>query len=639
MEDIDSSPLAPISPNLGKRVAPHYLEHGVDENTRPLNLKGTQFIMPTPPDTEGSSNASSDDKSKDERAVSPAPSSISALSSIVASAPMQVSSKRPHDAAQLPPFKKRKLSPSEVLEKEREKQFKAREKEEKLKQKAEEKARKDEEKAERDEEKRKKAEEKEIKRRDKELEEERKAQEKLKKERSQMRLGAFFQKPSTPAKSPVTHGDSSTGFTRRKSLSLEPFDAVAVQLRCSASPMANTLLARESVTAPVAPLTKLPISDYKKHFLPFVPPSHSSVATEYVITNPDDLAYWQGMFDAELREPAFHEKKDLGIIQPSAEFDHLFKPQVSRGTSIPNIRALVDRIQGTSQQPIDLTTETTAQDPMQALQAVSRRLLQFHQDVRPPWFGSYTKITSPSKAKKLCRNPFTRVRIDTDYEYDSEAEWEEPEEGEDIDLDEDDEAESLGDADEMDEFLDDEEDMIKNKHKMITGDLVPTSSGLCWEDQSGRILAPSGGENEAQEMRGMRLGFLLPGFTGETIDPFCASYWTNHMDPPGAPVVEMATKSSQNLTTPSRPSRPFLQDRVNPAGPIQQQLMGAADGTKGPITSTSSSTSAKRVPRTQPKFVGAEVMEEFKMAVIGSRLGKLDLLKELKKWLVAPVYF
>lgn len=615
MEGIDSSPLMPISPNSRKRAAPHHTtDDGPDHDTRPINLKGTQFVMPTPPDTEGSSNASPDGNANNERAASPTPSSISTLSSsIMVSATEPVPSTAP-TRTHLPPAKKRKLSPTEQLEKKREK-------EEKVRQKNDEKTKKDEE-------KRRKAEEREGKKREKDLEEERKAQEILKKERSQMRLGAFFQKPATPVNALAINGEARRGNLRRKSLSLEPFDAIADHLRRSASPLKGTpskLNPAESVITP-AP-AKPTVSDYKKHFLPFVPPSHSSVASDFGISNPDDLAYWQGMFDGELLDPTFREKVDLGIVQPAALFDHLFASKTLRGTSLPNIRALVDLIQGTSQQPVDLTGDTAMHNPMEALRAVSRRYLHFHLDVRPPWFGSYTKIRSPTKTKKLSRNPFTRARTDTDYDYDSEAEWDEPEEGEDIDLEEDDEAESVADADEMDGFLDDEDDAVKNKRKMITGDLQPTSTGLCWEDDGAKSMSSIEGEQSREIMPGMGVGFLIPGFIGKTIDPFCTTYWTNHMDPPGPRVVDLASKTLGGLLTCSRPP---LADRANLAGMPPHDLIGAAQGMKGPINSVSATQGAKRGRKPQPKTLGPEDMDDFKEAVVGSQLGKLELQKGLK---------
>ena len=255
MEDIDSSPVQ--SPNARKRAAP------IDENSpqkKPLNLKGTQFVMPTPPDTDHSSNvsvtANNDDAS---RHASPAPSS-SALSSVeIADEDGLQASSNPSTALTSsaipagstnsgpPPAKRRKLTPAEKQQKQQEKDAKAAEKAELKAQKEEEKKVKEEEKRKKaeerdekkrikDEEKRKISEEREAKKRDKELEEERKTQEKLKKERSQMRLGAFFQKPATPIKQDETGGPQG-GSARRKSLSLEPFDAVADDIRRSQSPI------------------------------------------------------------------------------------------------------------------------------------------------------------------------------------------------------------------------------------------------------------------------------------------------------------------------------------------------------------------------------------------------------------------
>lgn len=258
MEDIDSSPAQ--SPNARKRAAPD------DENSplkKPLNLKGTQFVMPTPPDTDHSSNvsisANNDDAS---RHASPAPSS-SALSSVeiadddgqgaVSNNTSTLTSSAAPAGSTIsgpPPAKRRKITPAEKQQKQQEKDAKAVEKAELKAQKEEEKKVKEEEKRKKaeerdekkrvkDEEKRKISEEREAKKREKEIEEERKIQEKLKKERSQMRLGAFFQKPATPVKQDETGGPQG-GSARRKSLSLEPFDAVADDIRRSQSPTKGT---------------------------------------------------------------------------------------------------------------------------------------------------------------------------------------------------------------------------------------------------------------------------------------------------------------------------------------------------------------------------------------------------------------
>lgn len=620
MEDIDSSP---VSPNPRKRGAPNAADDTPEK--KPLNLKGTQFIMPTPPDTDRSNQTSpSASNQNPAREASPALSETSTLSSIEDVSSLAVPSSNTTGGASSgqPPAKRRKLTPSEKIERQREKEMKARERAEQKAKKDEEKAKKDEEKRVKDLEKQKKAEEREAKRREKELEEERKEQEKAKKERSQMRLGAFFQqKLTTPAKS-----EGLSTFVRRKSLSLEPYDAVADQIRRSASPMKGSPLAARPEPTPV--VEKPVISDYHKYFLPYEPPSNSTLAVTYAIKNPDDLAYWQGMFDSELQDPAFQEKVDLGIVQATAAFDHHFTTEEAgqRGIPVPNLRGLIDRIQGTSQQPVDLTQESFGEPPIQALQNVSRRHLHFYEDVRPAYFGTYTRITCPQTTRKLSRNPFSRSRKDTDYDYDSEAEWDEPEEGDEILDEEDDEAESLGDKDEMDEFLDDEDDAVKNKRKLITGDLEASSTGLCWESSDGRFATEPESEVVLREMLDMRIGVLLPDFKGGSIDPFSTVYWQGDMAPPAVPVT---TDPLARLI--SSAGRPPLQDRANTNGTApSQNLIGAAAGEKGPITSTAAMQGAKRGPKPKPKTLSKEDLEEFKEAVVGSPLGRLDLQKGLK---------
>ncbi|KAK5137790.1 hypothetical protein LTR08_007362 [Meristemomyces frigidus] len=616
MEDIDSSPTLP---NPRKRAAPD----GDTPEEPALNLKGTQFIMPTPPDTEDSSNAS---PTMQHRPGSPAPSDSTLSSADLEAVSCGKLQSTGTSTSKPPPAKRRKLTPSEKLDKQREKDAKEQEK-------AEQRVKKDEEKRVKDDEKRQKAEERESKKREKEVEEQRKIDEKLKKERGQMRLGAFFgAKPGTPAKSAEANMCESGAFSRRKSLSLEPFDALADRLQKSVSPIKRT---SQPAAAPELHATpaKPELSAYHKHFLAFALPSHSWLAPTFNIPNPDDLAYWQGAFDDELKDPSFQEKVDLGLIEPSAIVDHMFRAEheAPRGQMQPNLRALVDQIQGTSSRPVDLTGDQTIQAPVHALQNVTRRYLHFDEDVRPPYFGTYTKIKSPRASRRLALNPFDRTRTDTDYDYDSEAEWEEPEEGEDILGDEDDEVDSHGDPDEMDAFLDDAEDALKSKRKLITGDLQPASTGLCWEDAGGVILQSIEGNDKplgAKQLQDMRIGVLIPGFSGCTIDPFSTSYWTD-MAPPAVPVVADLLPFPNRAHTPAA-TRPPLQERHSNGSP-SQTLLGAAEGERGPITTVAAATQApKRGPKPQPRVLSSEDLEEFKEAVVGSPLGKIELCKGLK---------
>ena len=638
MDDIVSSP---PSPNIRKRPLPDEESPG----RKPLNLKGTQFIMPTPPDTEESSNASPSASKEDGRAASPAPSS-SALSSVELFSSHVTPGTSTADAGAAPasntgqpPAKRRKLTMAEKEQQRRAREAKVAEKAEKQVRQLEEKARKDEEKAKKDEEKRskdeerrKKAEEKEAKKREKELEEERKSQDKLKKERSQMRLGAFFQKPATPARSPaaVEGVENPFGSARRKSLSLEPFDAVADQLRRSESPSKATPHAAHEKKIASA-FAKAPASDYHKYFLPFELPSHTSLAQSIRRQPLEDCDDAQAAFDHELNDPSIQEKHDLGLVQSYASVESHFSDerQFSRGRELPVARHLIEQIQGSSQKPIDLTVDEPGCTPTDVLRTLSLRHLQFHEDVRPAYFGTYSKIRSLRAARRLRRNPFARERKDTDYDYDSEAEWEETEEGEDIDLgDDDDEAESLGDADEMDGFLDDENDELKNRRKMITGDLQPVSTGICWENRAGKSVPSIDGDSTAQEMRNMRMHCLLPSFSGKTIDPFSTAYWEPESFPTPAPLVQDGALNFLNGR--QAQTRPPLKDRPNSNGTLGPSLVGAAQGEKGPITTATAAQSSKPGRKAAPKALSKEDLDEFKEAVIGSPLGKLELSKGLK---------
>jgi len=630
MDDIVSSP---VSPQNRKRAA---ADDTSSPAKKPLNLKGTQFVMPTPPDTDQSSNASP--QNDGDRAVSPAPSS-SALSSIQevesnadtttqTNADGTSTTAKPASTGQ-PPAKRRKLTPSEKIEQQRAKEVKAAEK-------AEQKARKDEEKRVKDEEKRLKAEEKEAKKREKDLEEERKNQEKLKKERSQMRLGAFFQKPATPAKATSVSDDleDSAIRARRRSLSLETYDDIANQIRRSTSPAKGgkgTPKATQSAKVLQIPSQQTPskpaVSDYRKHFLPFDLQSHTILAPlPYAHRASEEQDKAQAVFDADINDPTLQEKYDLGLVPSYATIENIFPPgqRAYESVDLLSTRQIVEQIHGSSsQQPIDLTREASMQNPVDILQTIPLRYLHFAEDVRPPYFGTYTKIRTGKTSRRLSRNPFAREREDTNYDYDSEAEWEEPEEGEDLLNDEDDEVESNGDPDEMDEFLDDEHDEMRNKRKMITGDLVPVSTGLCWEDEKRKVAMSTEHSEGASDLSDMRMDFLIPGFSGKTIDPFSTAYWEpTVMPPPGVPVRETFGLSQQ-------PVRQPLKERVN-SNSATPDLVGAAEGQRGPINSVAATQGEKRGRKPAPRVLSKEDMDEFKDAVVGSALKKAELAKGLK---------
>jgi chromatin assembly factor 1 subunit A len=633
MEDIES---APATPNPLKRSAPE----DNSPHERLLNLKGTQFMIPTPPISDGSSSASAGSSAvHDEhaRATSPAPS-CSTLTSLDGTSSAHAGDESKNGTANAtsigskstgaPPAKRRKLTPSEQLERQKLKEFKEQERAADKARKEEERARKDEEKAKKDEEKRlkdldkqKKAEEREAKKREKDLEEERRAQEKLKKERSQMRLGAFFQSKPTSSNATSDGTGGSTAFTRRKSLSLEPFDAAADSIRQSMSPAKSTpFRIRPGVdTRSPMPKATATVSDYNKTFLPFVPPSHTTLASVY------QQPVAEGSVEAVEFERNVVQSARSSDKQPES-LSTYFNGAASakRGERLPSVRALHDMIEKDSSQVIDLTKEAASINPYQLLQTVPIKHIHFCEDWRPAYCGTYTKIESA----KVSRAPFSRVRPDTNYDYDSECEWDEPEEGDDIGSEDEEDAESDSDE-EIEAFLDDSDDAMKNKSRMPVGALAPESTGLCWQNAEGRFMEAE----QTNKMHGMRLEVLLPGMSGKPIDPFSARYWEVEVV---VPSVETTTVTSGQSTLTGgmlAPPRPPLQPRASGNAGLDRPLVGAAQGEKGPITSLDAGSGAKRGRKPQPKTLSTEDLEEFKDAVVGSTLGKLDLLKGLKtRW-------
>ena len=295
-----------------------------------------------------------------------------------------------------------------------------------------------------------------------------------------MKLGNFFTKPKLPAtSSPAIPASPAkelvTEMVRRKSLSVDSSDIPTTPLKLP--------LKRE----------KTKKSDYERKFLPFQPPSYTTCAP--VIPYP---AHHDSDFDNVLERVL----KSEPLTQRPPPISSIFAVSKgrSRGLYQPNAREVIESLNGSSQKPIDLESGESHL-PHDLLKHVTIRHLHFAEDVRPPYVGSYTKRMTPPRYAKLRRNPFKRLRKDTNYDYDSEAEWEEPEEGEDILSDGEEDDESIGAPDEMEDFLD--EDEAGPKRRLITGDLMPLNTGLCWEGTRTTNLEPS------VDLDGMKLEFFI----------------------------------------------------------------------------------------------------------------------------------
>lgn len=151
-----------------------------------------------------------------------------------------------------------------------------------------------------------------------------------------------------------------------------------------------------------------------------------------------------------------------------------------------SVRAIVDQIQGSSTAPIDLTGDSP---PLldSLLDGVSLKVFSFHEHVRPGYYGTYTRLVSPTSRMRLRRQPAARSLPGTDYDYDSEAEWEPPDEGDD-DVDAlDEESGSEDDEEDMGDFLDDEGDSCKRR--LVVGNTDPVCSGLRWQGEGEQHLS------------------------------------------------------------------------------------------------------------------------------------------------------
>lgn len=510
--------------------------------------------------------------------------------------------------------KRAKLSASDKEAKRLEKEAKEKEKAEQKAKRDEEKARKEQEKEEerirkeqekqaRQAEKDKKRQEKEEQNRVREEEKKKKEDEKNKKNKSQLRLNAFFPRPSLPndASTPSpTRGSPSPANSRRSSIT-SIHDSFG-------------LIRDRSVS--VTP-SKPKLSEYDRRFPPFFLQSHTTLAPSNRFERDEEgLHYACKSLDEKMTSnmdgPAPFKPKEMLHVTP-------YKRRKLNGSQ-PSVKHVVDQLNGTYQKPIDLTDtcrSESSQQPLELLKSISIRFLKFAEDVRPPYVGTYTRLPNPLTARKICRNPFSRELPSTDYDYDSEAEWEEPGEGEDLDSEGEEEVESE-DGDDMEGFLDDE-DMAEGmkalqKRRLLSGDLEPSSTGLCWEDANRFPSLP--------ELRQYRLEVILEKLT-TSIDPYSTIYWPDAIS--NSTQVPTSRTSQSVMDPPRIPLN--VTNRVNLLVPSHSS---GVDGLKPQQISTNQSLQHK--PSQAPKrMVSQDVLEDFKRAIEGSDLTKAGLVEVLKK--------
>lgn len=268
-----------------------------------------------------------------------------------------------------------------------------------------------------------------------------------------MRLNAFFAKPKTSAQENKDHATSSVSEAPSTTKADEP----------------------QSLT------------DYELEFRPFFLQSHTTIlpihrfqrseaATKDAIDGLDSALGQQ----SSLSQPP--TSSSISNLKSSCKILSMKpRPRQLYNTRKYAVKEIVHMLYNPATWRTESTSsiESTGVKPEDLIKRIPMKTLQFAEDVRPPYQGTFTRPMSLSDAISLARNPFKRSIPNINYDYDSEAEWDDPEEGEDLDSDDGDEEMDEEDED-LDGFLDDGEDEGAQgvRKKVVVGDLEPVSSGL-----------------------------------------------------------------------------------------------------------------------------------------------------------------
>ncbi|SZF03513.1 unnamed protein product [Blumeria hordei] len=261
-----------------------------------------------------------------------------------------------------------------------------------------------------------------------------------------------------------------------------------------------------------------------------------------------------------------------------------------RGKPIVSARHLMEGL--VSQNDRHAYLKSTLGNASDILRTIPLKFLKFYEDVRPPYRGTFTAnpIGGP---RRLARNPFCRALPNFNYDYDSEAEWVEDEDGE--ELGSGDEEDDVDDEEDLHDFLDDADAELTPVHSPFSeAELVPISSGICWEHSCGLPARP--------ELRLYRLE-IIHASVRPPIDPFSSAYW-----PPRSPPsvsISLPTQSAAPFVSQSHPSRHSPPPRAQP-------------------TVSQHSVPGKRL-------LAPSDLECFKSIVVGSDLSKIGLIEVLKK--------
>ncbi|QGI63183.1 hypothetical protein CEK27_007154 [Fusarium fujikuroi] len=470
--------------------------------------------------------------------------------------------------------KRKKLTPAERAERDKESARQKAEKEKenaRLKEEREQKAAiRAVEKAQAEAQKAAKAKERDEKRRQKEEEKKRKDDEKKRKEeeeekkaRQQRTLGSFFKVPSTPKKTvDITQPKNAT-----------PGDPSPAKLA-----------------------SNLPKTEYEKIFKPFFIKDNTRIAHIGPEMDTETREVKSKILDECINGQRAGEL-DPSRFDPARLFSLPSKPP-KRGVLHHPVKHIMEQVFRETEKAENAGpehVEKIMRDTRQKLSKVPMKVISFSQDVRQKDYGTVTFkpfVLGRLNMSQLARTPTARL-LPLDYDYDSEAEWQEEEEGEDLDVDDDEE--EMDDEDDMDEFLDDSEDAGLSR-RIFANTIEPDSTGICFEN---------GSTVTNQVIYDHRMEFMHDGLQQTWgIDPFSAEYWE--------PEIKNKTLKPTKTTSASDGSSKM------PPPPTPANAFSA-------LTGTNSNTGGE-----PPKLVKSELLDDVKRAILSnkalSKVGIIDFL-------------
>ncbi|TFY68897.1 hypothetical protein EVG20_g3365 [Dentipellis fragilis] len=381
--------------------------------------------------------------------------------------------------------------------------------------------------------------------------------------------------------------------------------------------------------APTASTSKKTTSDFDKTFKPFAPKKGSEVAPvnwfkeskkkknvmvgDVIITDDDEDVNMEAEVDVAPLSPRSHLKSVVSSLPPS--FSHTRPSRYTRAgacfkTYHPDpVRSVITRLC-----EAEISDDTAAVRGLLAelrdRQALPAKVLIFHEDARPGYFGTFTRrsrIVGP-------RTAFARDDVAVDYTYDSGEEWGEEEAGGDdvAEASDDDKDEEEASSDLDDWLIDDDEEEVptpieeregmdgfpfppeqikakrkaepkekdagdgaKAKKRKVVVPLVPFIKGPCWENEIGKC--------EFDPFKLYRVQFFND--TPYPVDPF--TFVSGPVEVP-KPVAKLGPSTSSNIqfVVPALPAHVLTSTNGPTSIPLQAQPKRPAITPKNPFPET-----------------------------------------------------